>query len=164
MHESGALRRLSRGLYRLADLPPVSNPDLIVVARKFPQAVICLVSALAFHELTTHVPHVVDIAVPRGTERPVIDYPPLQVFWLSKPAWKEGIETHTIDGVPVRIYSAAKSIADSFKYRSKIGLDVALEALKLYRQRRDFDPNALMKYARICRVERVMRPYLEALL
>lgn len=164
MYESGQLHRLSRGLYRLAELPPISNPDLVIVARKLPQAVICLVSALVFRELTTQVPHVVDVALPRGSERPTIDYPPLRVFWFSGPAWSEGIETHTIDSVSVRIYGAAKSVADSFKYRNKIGLDVALEALKLYRQRPDFDVNVLLEYARVCRVERVMRPYLEALL
>ena len=164
LRESGQIRQLSRGLYRLADLPPVSNPDLVIVARRLPQAVICLISALAFHELTTQVPHVVDIALPRGAERPSVDYPPLRAVWFSGLAWSEGIETHTIDGTPVRIYSAAKSVADCFKYRNKIGLDVALEALKRYREGRDFDANALAKYARICRVERVMRPYLEALL
>jgi predicted transcriptional regulator of viral defense system len=164
LRESGDIHQLSRGLYRLAELPPISNPDLIVVAHKFPQAVICLVSALAFHELTTQVPRIIDVALPRGTERPVVDYPPLRVFWFSGLAWSKGIQMHTIDSVPVRIYSAAKSVADSFKYRNKIGLDVALESLKLYRQRRDFNVNALLEYARICRVENVMRPYLEALL
>jgi len=164
LRESGQIRQLSRGLYRLADLPPVSNPDLVIVARRLPHAVICLISALAFHELTTQVPHVVDIALPRGAERPSVDYPPLRVVWFSGPAWSEGVETHALDGAPVHIYSAAKSIADCFKYRNKTGLDVAIEALKFYRQRRDFDANALTKYARICRVERVMQPYLEAML
>jgi len=164
LRESGRIHQLSRGLYRLADLPPVSNPDLVIVARRLPHAVICLISALAFHELTTQVPHVVDIALPRGAEHPSVDYPPLRAVWFSGLAWSEGIETRTIDGTPVRIYSAAKSVADCFKYRNKIGLDVALEALKFYRRRRDFDANALTKYARICRVERVMQPYLEAML
>lgn len=164
MRDSGILERLGRGLYRLADLPPFSNPDLVTVALRIPQAVICLVSALAFHELTTQVPHVVDIALHNRAGRPQLDYPPLRVFWFSGPAWSEGIETYSIDGVLVRIYGPEKSVADVFKYRHKIGLDVALEALKLYRQRRDFDIGKLLHYARICRVERVIRPYLEALL
>lgn len=164
MRDSGVLEQLSRGLYRLADLPPLSNPDLATVALKVPQAVICLVSALAFHELTTQIPHAVDIALENGTERPRLDYPPLHIFWFSGPAWSEGVETYRVDDVPVRIYGPAKSVADSFKYRRKIGLDVAIEALKLYRQRHDFDIDRLLHYARICRVERVMRPYLEALL
>lgn len=164
MRDSGLLERLSRGLYRLAELPPLSNPDLVTVALKIPQAVICLVSALAFHELTTQIPHAVDIALHNRAERPRLDYPPLRIFWFSGPAWSEGVETHLIDDVPVRIYGPQKSVADSFKFRRKIGLDVALEALKLYRQHRDFDVSRLLHYARICRVEKVMRPYLEALL
>ena len=164
MRDSGLLDQLSRGLFRLAELPPLSNPDLTIVALKVPQAVICLVSALAFHELTTQIPHAVDIALPSGAERPRLDYPPLRIFWFSGPAWSEGVETHMIDDTSVRIYSLEKSVADSFKFRRKIGLDVALEALKLYRQHHGFDVSKLLHYARMCRVEKVMRPYLEALL
>ena len=164
LRDSGALQQLSRGLYRLADLPPLSNPDLVLVARKLPQAVICLVSALAFYELTTQVPHAVDVALRSGSARPTLDYPPLRTFWFSGPAWSEGVEIHQIDDTPVRIYGPEKSVADSFKYRRKIGPDVALEALKLYRQHREFDVGKLLHFARICRVEKVMRPYLEALL
>ena len=164
MRDTGVLERLSRGFYRLAEFPPLSNPDLVTVALNIPQAVICLVSALAFHELTTQVPHAVDLALPRGAERPRLDYPPLRIFWFSGPAWSEGVETHQVDDVPVRIYSLEKSVADAFKYRRKIGLDVALEALKQYRQHRDFDVSRLLHYARICRVENVIKPYIEALL
>jgi len=164
MRDSGLLEQLSRGLYRLADLPPLSNPDLATVALKVPQAVICLISALAFHELTTQIPHAVDIALPRRAERPRLDYPPLRIFWFSGLAWSEGIETHRFDEIPVRIYNPEKSVADSFKFRRKIGLDVALEALKLYRQHQHLDVSKLLHYARICRVEKVMKPYLEALL
>jgi len=164
LRDSGALQQLSRGLYRLADLPPLSNPDLVLVAHKLPQAVICLVSALAFHELTTQVPHRVDVALRSGSAQPTLDYPPLRTFWFSGPAWSEGVEVHQIDDTPVRIYGPEKSVADSFKYRRKIGLDVAVEALKLYRQHREFDVGKLLHFARICRVERVTRPYLEALL
>jgi predicted transcriptional regulator of viral defense system len=164
MRDSGLLERLSRGLYRLAELPPLSNPDLVTVALKVPQAVICLVSALAFHELTTQIPHAVDVALRSRAERPRLDYPPLHIFWFSGPAWSEGVETHLIDDVPVRIFGPEKSVADSFKFRRKIGLDVALEALKLYRQYNSFDVSKLLHYARICRVEKVMNPYLEVLL
>lgn len=164
MRDSGLLEQLSRGLYRLAELPPLSNPDLVTVALKVPQAVICLVSALAFHELTTQIPHFVDIALPNRAERPRLDYPPLRIFRFSGLAWSEGVETHRLDDVPVRIYGPEKSIADSFKYRRKLGLDIALEALSLYRQGDNVDVGKLLHYARICRVERVMSPYLEALL
>jgi predicted transcriptional regulator of viral defense system len=164
MRDSGALEQLSRGLYRLAELPPLSNPDLVTVALKVPQAVVCLISALAFHELTTQIPHAVDVALPNRAERPRLEYPPLRIFWFSGPAWSEGVETHQVDAISVRIYGREKSVADSFKFRRKIGLDVALEALKLYRQRANFDVSKLLHYARICRVEKVMKPYLEALL
>ena len=164
MRDSGMLEQLSRGLYRLADLPPLSNPDLVTVSLRVPQAVICLVSALAFHELTTQIPRAVDVALSNGSSRPTLDYPPLRVFWFSGAAWSEGVETYQVDDVPVRIYGPEKSIADSFKYRRKLGLDIALEALRLYRQGDKVDVSKLVHYARICRVERVMRPYLEALL
>jgi predicted transcriptional regulator of viral defense system len=164
LRDAGILERLSRGLYRLAESPPLSAPDLTIVALKIPQAVICLVSALAFHELTTQIPHAVNIALVRGTERPRLDYPPLRIFWFSGPAWSEGVEIHQIGQTSVRIYCPEKSVVDSFKFRRKIGLDVAIEALKLYRQSPGFDVSKLLHYARICRVESVMKPYLEALL
>ena len=164
LRDSGALEELSRGLYRLAELPPLTNPDLVTVALKVPGAVICLISALAFHELTTQVPHAVDIALNKGDEPPRLDYPPLRLFWFSGPAYSEGVDTHVIDGTPVRIYSPEKTIADCFKLRRRVGLDVALEALKAYCQRPGFDPAGLLHYARICRVESVIKPYLEALL
>jgi len=164
LRDAGALQPLSRGLYRLAELPPLSHPDLVVVALKIPQAVICLVSALAFHGLTTQVPHAVDVALRASSGQPALDYPPLRTFWFSGLAWSEGVETHNLDGTPVRMYSPAKSVADSFKYRRKLGMDIALEALRLYRQRPDFQVDTLLRCARVCRVDNVMRPYLETLL
>ncbi len=164
MRDSGVLEQLSRGLYRLGKLPPLSNPDLVIVALKVPRSVVCLLSALAFYELTTQIPRAVNIALHNGAERPRLNYPPLRLFWFSGAAWSEGIETHLIDNISVRIYGPEKSVADSFKYRREIGLDVSLEALKFYRRHPDFDVNKLLHYARICRVETVMKPYLEALL
>ena len=164
MLEAGVIEQLSRGLYRLTDLPPLGNPDLVSVSLKIPNGVICLISALAYHEITTQVPHEVYVALERGTEAPRLNHPPLRVFWFSGEAFTVGIEKHKIDGVPVRIYSAEKTIADCFKYRNKIGLDTAIEALKLYRKRKRFKTDDLMKFARVCRVEKIMRPYLEALL
>lgn len=164
LRDAGVLEQLSRGLYRLSEMPPLAYPDLVTVSLRVPQAVICLLSALAFHELTTQIPHAVHIALESSTEAPRLDYPPLRVFWFSGPAWSEGIESHTLDDVSVRMYSPAKSVADVFKYRNKIGLDVALEALRLYRRGLEFDVGKLMGCARVCRVENVIRPYLEALL
>jgi len=162
MRDSGALQQLSRGLYRLASLPELEAPDLVTVASRVPNGVICLISALAFHDLTTQVPHAVDIAVPKGTETPRVDYPPLNVYWFSGKAFSEGIETRMTDGVTLRIYSAEKSVADAFKFRNKIGMEVALEALRSWRNRRGARVEDLLAQAKNCRVERVIRPYLEA--
>lgn len=164
MRDSGLLERLSRGLYRLAELPPLSNPDLTTAALKIPEGIICLLSALAFHELTTEIPRSVDVAVQKGSQRPRLKHPPLRVFWFSGPAWSEGVETYSVDEIPVQIYTPAKSVADIFKFRHKLGLDVALEALKQYRQANYFDVNELLHYADICRVDAVIKPYLEVLL
>ena len=164
MLEAGFIEQLGRGLYRLTDLPPLGNPDLLSVSLKVPSGVICLISALAYHQITTQVPHGVYVALERGTEVPRLDYPPLRIFWFSGQSFTHGIETHKIDGVPVRIYSPEKAIADCFKYRNKIGLDTAIEALKLYREKKRFKAGDLMHFARVWRVEKVMRPYLEALL
>jgi predicted transcriptional regulator of viral defense system len=163
MRDEGVLEQLERGLYRLAELPPLGDPDLVAVALKVPGAVICLVSALAYHELTTQVPHEVHIALPRGTEPPRLKQPPVRIFWFAGPAFAQGIETHKVDNISVRIYSPEKTLADCFKYRNKIGLDVAVEALRLYRSKRRPRVGELMHYARICRVEKIIRPYLEAL-
>jgi len=164
MLNQGVIVRLSRGLYRLADLPALGNPDLILVTSKSPNGVICLVSALAYHDLTTQIPHEVHLALPRGAEPPRLEHPPLRIFWFTGQAFTAGIETHTHDGVEVQIYSPEKTLADCFKYRNKLGLDVAVEALRLYREHRSVRASELLRFARICRVERVMRPYLEALL
>lgn len=164
LRDSGRLVGVSRGVYRLAHLPEFSQPDLVVVTTRVPNAVVCLISALAFHDITTQVPHEVHVALPRGSRSPRLDHPPVRVFRMSGKAYGEGIETHSIEGVPLRIYSVEKTVADCFKFRGKIGLDVAVEALRLARERKRASPRSLLHYARICRVERVMIPYLEALL
>lgn len=164
MREAGVIELISRGLYRLSELPPPSKPDLATVGLKIPQGVVCLISALAFHEITTQVPHEVYVALKKGTERPRLDYPPTRFMWLSEPAFSGGVEIHNVDRVPVKVYCPEKTVADCFKFRNRIGLDVALEALKLCRERKRSKPDILLKYAKICRVGRVMKPYLEALL
>jgi predicted transcriptional regulator of viral defense system len=164
MRDAKVLEQLSRGLFRLRELPPLGSPDLVTVSTRVPQGVICLISALAFHELTTQVPHEVDLAIERGKKKPPrIDYPPIRVFQFSGAAFSQGIDVHTIDGAPVRVYSAEKTIADCFKFRNKLGMEVVLEALRLWRQRRRRSVESLLEYARYCRVERLLRPYLEAL-
>ena len=164
MRDSGVIERLSRGVYRLADIPPLGNPDLVSVAVRAPGSVTCLISALAFHEITLEVPHAVHIAIGRTMRPPRIDYPPVRVFRYSSASFESGIETHELDGVSVRIFSPEKTIADCFRYRNKIGADVAVEALRMYAERPRRDLAAIAEFARLCRVESVMRPYLEAVL
>jgi len=162
LRDKGVIEQVSRGVYRLVELPPISNPDLVTVSLRFPNAIICLISALAYHEITTQIPHSVSVAVPRDSRQPSLDYPPLIVHRFSDQAYLAGFEEHQIDSISVKIYSPEKTLADCFKFRNKIGMDVVLEALKLYRTRKKFDHERLLKYARICRVDNVMRPYLEA--
>jgi predicted transcriptional regulator of viral defense system len=164
LRDQGTIRVMARGLYCLADLPPQVHPDLVAVSRKVPRAVICLVSALAFHELTAEVPHAVECALPRGMEPPRLDYPPLRVYWFGPAAYAEGIEPHVVDGTTVRVYSPEKALADCFKYRKRLGMDTVLDALRRYRAKYGLRAEALMRCARICRVQNVMRPYLEATL
>lgn len=164
LRDRGALEALSRGVYRLTDLPAISNPDFVLAASRVPHSVICLISALSFHEITTQVPHEVFIALKQGVKAPKIDFPPLSVHLFSKTSFEAGINTYEIDGVAVRIYSLEKTLADCFKFRNKLGMDVVLEALKMYRNRESkMNIADLIKYARICRVEKVMQPYLESL-
>ncbi len=164
MRDDGTLEAVSRGVYRLVDSEPPGNPDLVTVATRVRGGVICLISALAFHELTTQIPHEVHVALQRGAEIPRLEYPPIKIYWASGQAYSAGVETHEIDGVGVRIYSPEKTLADCFKFRNKIGLDTAVEAVRFYRERRSINMDALMRYAKICRVEKVIRPYLEAIL
>lgn len=164
LRDRGVIEQVSRGVYRLAELPPIANPDLVTVSLRFPHAVICLISALAYHGITTQIPHEVSVAVPRRARIPSLDYPPVRAHKFSDAAFKAGVEEHRIDGVPVRIYSPEKTLADCFKFRNRLGMDVVLEALKLYKARKKFNLSEVLKYAQICRVDKVMKPYLEATL
>ena len=164
LRDSGLITQISRGIYRLAALEPISNPDLVTIASRAPQAVVCLISALAFHNITTQIPHVVSIAIPRVATPPRIEVPPISVHRFSGEAFKSGIEEHMIDSVPVKIYSVEKTLADCFKYRNKIGLDVCIEALKLYKSRKKINIQDIIIYAKICRVYNVVMPHLESIL
>jgi predicted transcriptional regulator of viral defense system len=163
LRDQGQIEAISRGVYRLADLPPLAHPDLVTVALRVPKGVVCLISALAFHEITTEVPHEVQIALPRGTKTPKLDHPPLRVFRFSEPGLSLGVQTVKLDGIDIRIYDPAKAVVDCFRYRNKLGVDVAIEALKLCIERKLARPADLLRYARKCRAERVMLPYIEAL-
>ena len=161
LRSKGIIEQISRGVYRLVELPPVSNPDLITVALRYPNAIVCLLSALSF-QITTQIPHEVSIAIPRDSHKPSLEYPPLLVHRFTGPSYQAGIEEHQIDGVTVKIYSIEKTLADCFKFRNKIGMDVVLEALKLYKVRKKVDYRKILVYAKICRVDKIVRPYLEA--
>jgi predicted transcriptional regulator of viral defense system len=161
--QAGALERVGRGLYRLPDADITEHHGLALVAATVPRAVICLVSALSFHGIGTQLPHEVWIAIDRRARRPLVPWPPLRVFRFSGAALTEGIETHRAEGESLRVYGVAKTLADLFKYRNKVGLDVALEALREAWRDRRFTMAEVTRYARICRVQRVMKPYLEAL-
>jgi predicted transcriptional regulator of viral defense system len=160
---AGTLERVARGLYRLPNAPITEHHGLALVAAAVPTAVICLVSALSFHEVGTQLPHEVWIALDRRARRPALSWPRLRVHRFSGKSLTEGIETHRIEGESVKVYGVAKTLADVFKYRNKVGLDVALEALREAWRARKFTMDQIHVYARLCRVERVMRPYLEAL-
>jgi predicted transcriptional regulator of viral defense system len=164
MLAEGLIVREARGVYRLASLSPLAYPDLIQVAMRIPSAVVCLLSALAIHNLTTQIPHKVYIALPSDKKKPRITHPPLEVFWLSPRPYSAGIQKHLLDGIHVPIYNREKTVADCFKFRNEIGSDVAIESLKEYVRLPDHDFDKLLHYAQVNRVLNVMRPYLRALI
>lgn len=164
MSEKGELIQEARGLYRLADRDPLGNPDLVQVSLLVPKAVIGLISALYFYEITTQIPHSVYVALPQNAARPRLKYPPLEVFWVTNSLHSTGVDVHVLDGVKVRIYNLEKTIADCFKFRKRIGEEVALEALKDYVNQPHMDVHKLLEYAKLNRVEKRITPYLKSLL
>lgn len=164
MFSKGILVKEEKGIYRLSTMEPLVNPDLVQVSLLVPKAVICLVSALYFHGLTTQIPHGVHIALPNNVPKPRIEYPPLDVYWLSTSSYGSGIGEYSLDGVFVRIYNREKTIADCFKFRKRIGEDVAIEALKDYMGQPKRQIDDILRYARANRVEKVMQPYLRTAL
>jgi predicted transcriptional regulator of viral defense system len=162
LRDSGQIVEVTRGVYRLPNVPSTEHSDLVQVSLRIPKGIICLISALAFYNLTTQIPHKVYVALPLDAEKPRLLYPPVRLFWLSHPAYSAGIEEHLLEGVTVRMYCREKTIADCFKYRNKIGMSIVLDALKESLQF-GCKSESLLKYARIDRVEKIMRPYLEAL-
>ena len=160
---SGQLEKVGRGLYRLPDAPISEQESLVTIAVKVPQAVFCLLTALQIHELTTQLPRQIWIAMPQGSHTPKIGYPPVKMVQFTGEAFSEGIEVIQSDRVALRVYGVAKTVADCFKHRNKIGLDVAIEALKDALAQKKASANDLWRFAKICRVANVMRPYLETL-
>lgn len=162
LHQAGKLQRLARGLYSLPDADITEHQTLIEVCQRVPKAVLCLLSALQFHGIGSQMPHEVWVALPQATHTPALDYPLLRITRLRGESYSEGVQTVTEHGAPIRVYSVAKTVTDCFKFRNKIGLDVALEALKEAWRGRQVTMAELNHFARINRVERVMQPYLEA--
>ena len=160
---AGLLERVGRGLYRLPDYQGSEHESLVTVATKVPQAVFCLLTALQFHGLTTQLPRQIWIAMPRGSHPPRFDYPPIKMVQFTGEAYTAGIEEVERDGIKLRVYGVAKTVADCFKHRNKIGLDVALEALKDARARNKASVDDIWRKAQVCRVANVMRPYLESI-
>lgn len=159
----GQLERVGRGLYGLPERQVSAHGALAEMAHRVPKGVVCLLSALRFHGLTTQAPFEVWLAIENKAIAPKLDYPPLRIVRFSGAALTEGIEEHVVDGVTVRITGVAKTVADCFKYRNKIGLDVALEALREAWREKRMTSDDLWRYAKVCRVANVMRPYLDSL-
>ncbi len=161
---SGQIQKIDRALYRLTDGLSLAHPDLVSVSIKAPGGVLCLLSALAFHEATNEIPKVVDIAILRGSHANKIKYPPVQFYRFAPRAWGAGIEEHKMGGHKIKVYNLQKTIADCFKFRNKIGIDVARSALKAAVMEKGIKPKEIMQYAKICRVDSIIKPILEAML
>ena len=163
MARKGLMQRIARGRYRLPDTEITEHHDLALFAAQVPNGVVTLISALSFHNIGTQIPHEIWVAVKAHSRAPKLDYPPLRYHYYSGAAYELGIEYHKIEGVAVKVYSPAKTVVDCFRLRSKVGLDVALEALKEGWQARRFGADELMQLATTCRIANVIRPHFEML-
>jgi Predicted transcriptional regulator len=161
LFRKGVLARSARGVYVLADAPVTEHHSLSVAATQVPRGVVCLLSALEFHGLTTQAPHEIWMAIDVKAHRPAVSWPPLKIVRFSGQALTNGVEKHMLEGVEAKVYGAAKTVADCFKYRNKIGIDIAIEALRDILRQKKANIDELHRFAKMCRVGRVMRPYLE---
>ena len=163
LRDAGRIVELGCGLYRLAEADEAEHPDLALVAARAPDAAVCLIRALSYHDITTPIPSSVHLAVPRGGYHGITLSIPVTVYRFDPKTFKKGLETHRVGGMPLKVYSAARSVVDCFKFRNKLGMDVALEALRMARQRERVQNRELLHYARLLRVEYPMSPYLQAI-
>jgi predicted transcriptional regulator of viral defense system len=164
MENEKKIEKIGKGLYRLTGDTIGAHPDYLTASLQAPKGIICLISALYFHGATDEIPRFVGIAIPAGSRANKIKYPPVKFYRFSPETWKAGIEKHDIEGHKIRIYSLAKTVADCFKFRNRIGINVAREALKVAVTEKRVKPDDIMGYARICRVDKVIKPILEAIL
>jgi len=158
------VEKISWGLYKLSDYEFDEHSDLVIASLQAPRGVICLLSALSFHEVTVEIPKHVEMAIPRGSHAYKIKYPPLKFYRFSPKTWGAGIEEYTIDGNIIKVYNLAKTIADCFKFRNKIGINIARESLKVSIAEKKVRPLELIKYAKLCRVDNIIKPILETIL
>ena len=163
IEKKGKVEKIARGLYRVVDYKPGSHPDLVIASLQAPKGAICLISALSFHEATSEIPRHVDIAIPQGTHANRIKYPPVKFYRFAPKAWEAGLEEHEIGGYKIRVYNLAKTIVDCFKFRNRIGINIAREALKTGVTEKKIELKEIMKYAKICRVSSIIKPILEAI-
>jgi len=163
LEKEGKVEKIARGLYRMTHYTFGPYPDLVIASLQAPKGAICLISALSFHEVTTEIPKYVDIAIPAGTRANKVKYPPVRFYRFSTKTWKAGIEVHKIEGHEIRVYNLAKTIADCFKFRNRIGINVARDALKIAVTEKGVTPQDIIKYAKICRVIRIVKPILETM-
>ena len=164
VREKEQVVQVKRGLYRLADIPLISNLGFIDLARAIPGGVICLLSALSYYELTTFNPSVIAMAICRGSRKPKINYPPVEFYHFSKKQFEAGINKIKVKGHEIRIYNREKTICDCFRYRNKLGLDIAKEGLSEYLKRKDRDLEKLLEYAEICRIKPLLQTWLNAMI
>lgn len=163
MRDEGRIIRVKRGLYRLAEITVIANQGFVDLTQAVPEGVICLVSALSYHELTTFNPSVISMAIRRKSRRPRIEYPPVEFYYFSTRQFESGIEKIKMKGHEISIYCAEKTICDCFRYRNKLGLDIAKEGLSEYLKLKDRDLEKLLDYAEICRVKPLMQTWLNAM-
>lgn len=163
LFRDGLLERPSRGIYSLKDASVNEHQTLIEVSKRIPHGIVCLLSALQFHNITTQLPFEVWLAIDIKARNPSGDLPPIRICRFSKPALIYGVEKHKTNGTTIKVYSPAKTVADCFKYRNKIGIDVAIEALRAVWSKKKASMEELHKAAKVCRVANVMRPYLESI-
>jgi predicted transcriptional regulator of viral defense system len=163
IREEGRIIRVKRGLYRLADIPLISNQGFIDLTHAIPEGIVCLLSALSYYELTTFNPSIISMALCRGSRVPKIEYPPVEFYCFSRKQFEAGIDEITIGGNKIRIYCPEKTICDCFRYRNKLGLDIAKEGLSEYLKRKDRNLEQLLEYAEICRIKSLLETWLHAM-
>ena len=164
LEKEGKIEKIARGFYRMTHYTFGPYPDFVIASLQLPRGIVCLVSALAFHEATSEIPGHVDIAIPAGTRANRIKYPPVRFYRFSTKTWNAGIEVHQAEGHKIRVYNLAKTIADCFKFRNRIGVNVARDSLKIAVIEKGITPQNIMKYAKICRVDKIIKPILETMI